>query len=77
MADPRYSLHPFSVRPAGRYRGAGRRKIRGAVALEYILISALVAIALIGAFRMFGQVVAALFQNMIWSSGGAIHEIVS
>lgn len=35
-----------------------RKAIRGAVALEYILITALVAMALIGAFRMWGKRVA-------------------
>ena len=40
-----------------------RRRCVGAVALEYILIVALVAIALIAAFRMWGRVTARAVEN--------------
>ena len=38
-----------------RPRGAARRSERGAVALEYILIAAMMALGLVAAFRSFGQ----------------------
>ena len=48
--------------PMDRGLRAGGR-CAGAVALEYILIVALVAIALIAAFRMWGRVTAQAIEN--------------
>ncbi len=53
-------------------RARARRARRGAVALEYILIAGLVAIGLIGAFRIWGQTVQWLFRTMAWDSSGAL-----
>ena len=54
----------------------GRAGRRGAIALEYVLITALVAIALLGAFKLWGHNVYYLFSNVAWDSGAALKEIV-
>jgi len=51
-----------------------RRNKRGAVALEYILIVALVAIALSGALRAYGSEIRYLIGNVIWNSSGALTD---
>ena len=56
-------------------RGAMRKRSRrGAVALEYILIAALVAIALSGALRAYGSEIRNLLGNVIWNSSGALTD---
>jgi len=51
-----------------------RSGVRGAVALEYILIAALVAIALSGALRAYGSEIRHLIGNVIWNSSGALTD---
>lgn len=64
--------HRPGARPV-RVRTTGRR---GAVALEYILISALVAIALIGAFRAWGHMLYSNLAYIAWDSSAALVEII-
>lgn len=52
--------------------GARCARTRGAVALEYILIIALVAIAGISAFRLWGDVTAQNVKDTIVDSSGAL-----
>ena len=49
-----------------------KRTRRGAIALEYLLIVALVSIALIAAFRSWGQATAKAVKNVAVSSQGAL-----
>jgi Flp pilus assembly protein TadG len=59
----------LSKPPAGR---APRRRRRGAVALEYILIAAIVAIGLIISFRLWGRVTAAAVERSAVDTRGAL-----
>ncbi len=47
-------------------------RTRGAIALEYILITALVAIALIAVFRMWGKVTGAAIADTAEDTRGAL-----
>ena len=49
-----------------------RTRLKGAVALEYILITALVGIALIASFRMWGKVTAAAIGTTAEDTRGAL-----
>lgn len=60
-----------------RSRGIRAAGQRGAVALEYILISALVAIALIVAFRLWGISLFRTLANVAWDSSAALVEIIA
>lgn len=51
-----------------------RRPIRGAVALEYILIAAIVGIGLIATFRMWGKVTASAMKRTAADTSGALVE---
>lgn len=57
-----------------RAPNAARRRQRGAIALEYILIAALVGISLIAAFRLWGRVTAKAVEGVAVNphSGGAL-----
>lgn len=61
-------------RAAPRMRPISAR--RGAVALEYILISALVAIALIASFRMWGITLFYHLTYVAWDSSAALVQVV-
>lgn len=55
-----------------------RHKERGAVALEYLLIAAIVAIGLIGVFRMWGRVTVEEGIRkvaVVPTDGGALEEL--
>ncbi|MFW5857565.1 MAG: Flp family type IVb pilin [Planctomycetota bacterium] len=65
------SVRHSAAAPSRRIDRARHRQ-RGAVALEYILIAAIVAIGLIVSFRLWGKVTAAAVSRTAVDSSGAL-----
>lgn len=64
------------LRTTARRLPKGTAGRRGAVALEYILIAALVALALMGAFLYQGRTLMQLFKHVAWDPSAALEQVI-